>query len=401
MRTPNLAITLHSDDVESSMPAPAPSPVSSPRSPHTPLPQSPMNPSFAEGYDLHPNHRSPMTAIPAAASPKTKSKSFFSNPMASRSATKLPKSESPSRQAAGSPPRGPVGHPYGMSRAMGSSPELGITNTECVSATSSTAPLTPTASSLIDDRSSTAISQSGPVDYSQGISNAPKKKSSKHKFNLLGRKTSLKDEENPPADARMSGIQKSRTSKTVEKPKPHREMLRDVGPRGSALRNRSGDRQGHHDDNQGLSANGHHASLQQNLRNTGTRAADGFGRAAKGLLGKLSTRAGPGDSRDGRPRNVVRDEAEAQRAAITKNYKVVNLPLDEQTRRTRICKRLEDCKDKTEFWLPAVAYRCIDYLNDKGMTHEGLYRVPGSEREIRNWIWRFDNGTSVSDASVC
>jgi hypothetical protein len=173
-------------------------------------------------------------------------------------------------------------------------------------------------------------------------------------------------------------------------------MLSERGPRAPGLRNRSGDRQGHQDDNQSLSANGQHASLQQNIRNTGTRAADGFGRAAKGLLGKLSTRAGPGDSRDGRAgRNVARDEADAQRAAITKNYKVVNLPLDEQTRRTRICKRLEDCKDKTEFWLPAVAYRCIDYLNDKGMTHEGLYRVPGSEREIRNWIWRFDNGTFI------
>jgi hypothetical protein len=92
-----------------------------------------MNPTFAEGYDLHPNHRSPMTAIPAAASPKTKPKSFFSNPIASLSATKLPKSESPSRQAAGSPPHGPLGHPYSMTRAMGSSPELGITNTECLS----------------------------------------------------------------------------------------------------------------------------------------------------------------------------------------------------------------------------------------------------------------------------
>jgi RhoGAP domain len=247
------------------------------------------------------------------------------------------------------------------------------------------------ASSLIDDRSSTALHQPSAVDYSQGVSNAPKKKSSKHKFNILGRKTSLKDEENTLADGRSSQIQKSRTSKTMDKTKHHREMLREAGPRGSALRNRSGDRQGHQDENQGQSTNGHHASLQQNLRNTGTRAADGFGRAAKGLLGKLSTRGGPGDARSSRV--IARDEADAQRAAITKNYKVVNLPLDQQTRRTRICKRLEDCKDKTEFWLPAVAYRCIDYLNDKGMTHEGLYRVPGSEREIRNWIWRFDNGT--------
>jgi hypothetical protein len=238
------------------------------------------------------------------------------------------------------------------------------------------------------------MNPSAPVDYSHGISNAPKKKASKHKFHILGRKTSLKDEDNLPADGKNSTSQKFKSSRAVDKTKQHREMLAERGSRGSGLRNQSADRQGHQDDLQGpSSANGHHASLQQNIRNTGTRAADGFGRAAKGLLGKLSTRTGLGE-RDGEraSRNAARDEADAQRAAITKSYKVINLPLDEQTRKTRICKRLEDCKDKTEFWLPAVAYRCIDYLNDKGMTHEGLYRVPGSEREIRNWIWRFDNG---------
>jgi len=253
-------------------------------------------------------------------------------------------------------------------------------------------------STITDDRT---INPASAVDYSFGISNAPKKKASKHKFNILGRKTSLKDEDNLLVDGKNSTSQKFKSSKAVDKTKQHREMLAERGPRGSGLRNRSGDRQGHQDEYQvPSSTNGQHASLHQNIRNTGTRAADGFGRAAKGLLGKLSTRTGPGErNADRSSRNVARDEADAQRAAITKSYKVINLPLEEQTRKTRICKRLEDCKDKTEFWLPAVAYRCIDYLNDKGMTHEGLYRVPGSEREIRNWIWRFDNGTTISPAA--
>lgn len=173
------------------------------------------------------------------------------------------------------------------------------------------------------------------------------------------------------------------------------KQYKSARDKSSVVRNRSLERQTHHDDgyaHPGSSTNGHPQNVQHNIRNAPTRAADGFGRAAKGLLGKISNRAGLGDHSD-RSRNHARDEAEAQKAALTKNYKIINLPLDEQTRVTRICKRLEDCKDKTEFWLPAVAYRCIDYLNDKGMTHEGLYRVPGSEREIRNWIWRFDNGT--------
>lgn len=44
------------------------------------------------------------------------------------------------------------------------------------------------------------------------------------------------------------------------------------------------------------------------------------------------------------------------------NYeiKVINLPLAEQTRVTRIAKRLEDSKDKTEFWMPALPWRCIE-----------------------------------------
>ena len=39
---------------------------------------------------------------------------------------------------------------------------------------------------------------------------------------------------------------------------------------------------------------------------------------------------------------------------------VINLPLAEQTRQTRIAQRLEDSKDKTEFWMPALPWRCIE-----------------------------------------
>ena len=39
---------------------------------------------------------------------------------------------------------------------------------------------------------------------------------------------------------------------------------------------------------------------------------------------------------------------------------VITLPLAEQTRITRIAKRLEDSRDKTEFWMPALPWRCIE-----------------------------------------
>ena len=72
--------------------------------------------------------------------------------------------------------------------------------------------------------------------------------------------------------------------------------------------------------------------------------------------------------------------------------KVINLPLVEQTRRTRISKKLEDSRDKTEFWMPAFPWRAIDYLNYKGSDVEGLYRVPGSGPQIKRWQRKFDEG---------
>ncbi|KAF1815395.1 Rho GTPase activation protein, partial [Eremomyces bilateralis CBS 781.70] len=70
--------------------------------------------------------------------------------------------------------------------------------------------------------------------------------------------------------------------------------------------------------------------------------------------------------------------------------RVINMPLIEQTRVTRISKRLEGSKDKTEFWMPALPWRCIDYLNMNGCEQEGLYRIPGSGREVKQWQMRFD-----------
>ena len=40
--------------------------------------------------------------------------------------------------------------------------------------------------------------------------------------------------------------------------------------------------------------------------------------------------------------------------------KVINLPLVEQARITRISKDLSKCKDKTEYWMPSLPWRCIE-----------------------------------------
>ena len=40
--------------------------------------------------------------------------------------------------------------------------------------------------------------------------------------------------------------------------------------------------------------------------------------------------------------------------------KFINLPLVEQTRITRISKDLSNCRDKTEYWMPSLPWRCIE-----------------------------------------
>lgn len=88
------------------------------------------------------------------------------------------------------------------------------------------------------------------------------------------------------------------------------------------------------------------SKLFSNFKTTSAKAADGIGKAGKGLFGKI-TRSGNGNNKD-----VTEDEHYV--------FAVIKLPLVEQTRRTRIAKRLEDSKDKTEFWMPALPWRCIE-----------------------------------------
>jgi len=121
--------------------------------------------------------------------------------------------------------------------------------------------------------------------------------------------------------------------------------------------------------------NGGHTFLN-NLKSSATKGA---GALSKGLFGK-GGRSGSTSERE----PPVDDEHY--------QLKVINRPLVEQTRRTRISKKLEDSRDKTEFWMPAFPWRAIDYLNYKGSDVEGLYRVPGSGPQIKKWQRRFDEG---------
>lgn len=150
-----------------------------------------------------------------------------------------------------------------------------------------------------------------------------------------------------------------------EKDRSFRDMM------GSAIRNKSADRQNAGNQDQGTTSlgrvnrdpahgltgsasmvfrdgRGARAHLITNLKNTSTKAADGLGKAGKGILGKI-TRTGS---------HTVKEGPEEERYVCS----IINLPLVEQTRRTRIAKRLADSKDKTEFWMPALPWRCIEWV---------------------------------------
>lgn len=237
----------------------------------------------------------------------------------------------------------------------------------------------PKSSDLSIDNSTEAPSTS---TISQTKKNKPKP------FTLLNRTRSINDEEDPktspPIDADMKTLQPLSNAP----PPQANEKYREMPP--TSVRQRSEDRrpgmsregsQGRENTSRhqpSFSTTGH--SFLSNLRGT---AVKGAGALSKGLFGKSGRSASTNEREP-----VIDDEHYV--------VKVLNLGLVEQTRLTRISKRLESSRDKTEFWMPAFPWRAIDYLNYKGSEVEGLYRVPGSAHEIKKWQRRFDEGNIYS-----
>lgn len=196
-----------------------------------------------------------------------------------------------------------------------------------------------------------------------------KRNVNKSRFPLLSRSRSIRADEGPrikvkpstPVRATSNGggrddhagdVAGLRTA-PLKEDRSFRDMMR------SANRNRSADRNGtfeSEDDSLAVpprkdsiapSSFKEGSSFLSNIKSSSTKAADGIGKAGKGIFGKL-TRSGSSHER------------EVTTAEDDYVCKIINLPLVEQTRLTRISKRLEHSKDKTEFWMPALPWRCIE-----------------------------------------
>lgn len=80
--------------------------------------------------------------------------------------------------------------------------------------------------------------------------------------------------------------------------------------------------------------------------------------ARKGMFGKLG-------------RSSSNHETQSPATNEPYVYKIIHTPLVEQTRLTRISTRLEQSRDKTEFWMPALPWRCIEYVSTYGSMYRG------------------------------
>lgn len=162
----------------------------------------------------------------------------------------------------------------------------------------------------------------------------------------------------------LDGSEENRGLKTAPLDMDNNRSFRDL--MGSAIRNKSADRHPTNKtsiasiprgrsvgDHRGLASSsstifrdGAGSKLFANIKGTSSKAADGLNKAGKGIFNKMG-RSGSSNTRE-----------EVGDAHYSNT--VINLPLIQQTRRTRIAKRLEDSRDKTEFWMPALPWRCIE-----------------------------------------
>ena len=343
---------------------------------------------------MHIREGSDAPSSPNRISPKQHSrdasKSFFSNLMASKSSHKL-------QAQAQAPPQSqlqchspvssiadPTDRPHGRSR--GNSKDRALHSIKKQTST-------PDLPRLMTARQEEANEMVPPSSADGPMS---KQKSKSKLGGILTRSRSGRPEDDkkhktkPPGQLSLDVHQTPDTQsdqyavplKTAPLKPTYREQLQAEG---SIQRNHSADRMGHEDTRTNghslpSNANSSH-SLLANIQQTGRGVGDRLGKAGRGWFSKM-TRSGSTNERE-----LIPDE----------HYvcTTISLPLVKQTRKTRIAKRLENSKDKTEYWLPALPWRCIDYLNMQ-CEQEGLYRVPGSGREVKFWQRRFDTEYDIN-----
>ncbi|KAK0275596.1 hypothetical protein LTR35_010866 [Friedmanniomyces endolithicus] len=204
--------------------------------------------------------------------------------------------------------------------------------------------------------------------------------------------------------ARTKSLRRDSHSKTKPDPKPLLEQppntaplasdwpkqqdMRLLGMKGKEKRGKSAERAPVTEvDEQATDAKAHAKEKEK------SKEKSGFMSGSKNAVTKTTKASGNFLTRLGK---IGRSSSNNEKEVPDSEYvlKFINLPLVEQTRITRISKDLSNCRDKTEYWMPSLPWRCIDYLN-LNCESEGLYRVPGSGPQVKKWQRRFDTELDV------
>ncbi|KAF2266382.1 hypothetical protein CC78DRAFT_578420 [Lojkania enalia] len=367
----------------------------SPRSPRSP------NAPYDNGMDLPtptPAYRD-MPQSPASPKQRKDSKSIFSNFHATKSSSRLTNTDNSIRQV---PNQEAPNTFYANGHNGGSSPEL---NRPVLTPNSEDAQSDITGS---EQRTNSGSGKSHEIFDPNLESNDPKRSISKpKKQGMLSRSKSIKIEDN-------RSKQKANAPKHLAEPSASWNSNSEALPLKTApiekgqswrqnisfgkLRTQSADRhessridddvptrRDRAEQNSVTSSSYNEsrgAALMSSLGSGARKMGEKMETARKGMFGKLG-------------RSSSNHETNLQIPKEQYQFKIIHLPLVEQTRLTRISSRLENSKDKTEFWMPALPWRCIDYLNMKGCEEEGLYRVPGATHTIRYYEQRFDQERDI------
>jgi hypothetical protein len=339
-------------------------------------PRSPGNFNGAEFASPNPPFRNPPES-PASPKLRKDSKSIFSNFSATRSSSRINNQENSMRQI----PEQQSSPVYSSKRGGTSTPDLGrpvqtptSDGKEVGGAEyARTLNYVDNRSEIVqlDHRSGSGMSN-GPSDHADSKRNTIKPK----KQGMLSRSRSIKGDEGngpraklnkappPQLSPDIAGSWTTNGDGTLLKTAPLEkgQSWRSLVGQGK-MRTHSADG---HDSNQreedhgsrrdrpelGMVASGSYneskgAALMSSLGSGARKVGGKMDSARKGIFGKL----GRSSSNHETPTLVTNEPYVC---------KVIHKPLIEQTRLTRISSRLEQSRDKTEFWMPALPWRCIE-----------------------------------------
>ena len=378
---PHLKLTPNIDEeANGSTPATlSPRSTGSPHTPHTPrsAPTSPFLPGPQDSFMSHQVSASQDEARTGPSSPKITatpefppspvpqspkhgrdpSKGFFSNLMASKSSHKLHASETSISEGAEKP----------NARSRTSSKDRSLHSIKKEGSTPELLRSAPSSGTANTPHMAVTVEPAMPPPTEPGtISKKPKPRFG----GILTRTRAVKMEDSTPRQKTPtpSHLQLETASSSLDRldeTSPKTAPIKfDHGDRAfggetsAAVRNRSADRQTRDDfsssrrDRQAGSIPASHSyregSFLSNIGQTGKGVGDRLSKVGKGFFGKMA-RSGSSNERE---TPTITDE----------NYTctTINMPLVKQTRKTRIARRLELSKDKTEFWMPALPWRCIE-----------------------------------------